>query len=70
MIDFRPRPAEASAVVSAIGAVLIAALFNQVEWLRFGTFPQMLGAFLVADVLTYLAVKLGWIKRRNRGNRS
>ena len=63
-----PRSAEASALLSAIGAVLIAAAFNLVEWLRFGTFLQMLATLLVADILYYCAIRLGWIKRQ--ANRS
>ncbi len=70
MTDNHIRSAEAIAVINAIGAVVTAAVLSQIEMLRFGTFAQMLGAMLTADAVVYAAMKLGWLKQRNNGNRT
>lgn len=70
MTDHQPRFAEVFAVVNATGAVIAAAALSQFESLRFGSFAQMLGGFLAADLVIYAAMKLGWLKRRKRADRS
>ncbi len=69
MTDNHLRSAESIAVISGIGAVITAAILSQIDLLKFGTFPQMLGALLGADAVVYAAMKLGWLKRQDRGNR-
>ena len=71
MIDsLRNATAEGYALFSAVGSVIVAAVFSQIEWLSFGTFVQMLAAFLAADVLFYAAMKLGWIRSPRMRNRT
>lgn len=66
MTDNHPRFAEAFAAINATGAVIAASILSQIEVLRFGSFAQMLGGFLAADLVIYAAMKLGWLRRRKR----
>jgi len=65
-----PRFPEVVTAINAIGAVITAAVLSQIEMLRFGTFLQMLGAFLVGDAVLYAAMKLGLLRRRSNANRN
>lgn len=71
MVNVLPtRSAEVSAGIGAIGAILTAAVFSQVDALRFGSFFQMLGVLLAADAVFYIAKKLMWMRKRDTGNRT
>lgn len=54
--------AEGFAVVSAVMGVLLAALLAQTQVLAFGSFRMMAAVFIIADVFTYVIMKLGLIK--------
>lgn len=70
MTSSHPRFPEVFAAINATGAIITAAVLGQIEMLRFGTFVQMLATFLMADVVVYAGMKLGWLNRRKNGNRS
>lgn len=71
MIDsLRNATAEGYALFSAVASIVVAAVFSQIEWLSFGTFLQMLAAFLAADVVFYAVMKLGLIKSPRMRNRT
>jgi len=57
---------ETFAVASAVTGVLVAALLTLVPSLAFGTFWRMAAILVGADLVVYLAVKLGWLKLRSR----
>ena len=54
--------AEGFAVTSAIVGVMLAALLAQTKVLAFGSFRMMAAVFIVADLLTYIIMKMGIIK--------
>lgn len=47
---------------SAILGVLVAAVLSFIPILSFGTFWQMAGVFVIADLLVYVAMKTGLLK--------
>jgi hypothetical protein len=55
---------ETFAVVSAVTGVLLAAILTLVPSLAFGTFWHMAAVLVGADLIVYLAMKLGWLKMR------
>lgn len=59
--NFRKTP-EGFALMSAIVGVLLAALLAQTHVLAFGSFAMMAIVFLVADLVTYVTMKIGLIK--------
>lgn len=54
--------AEGFAVTSAVMGVLLAGLLAQTKVLAFGSFRMMAAVFVIADVLTYIIMKMGIIK--------
>lgn len=54
--------AERFAVTSAVMGVLLAALLAQTKLLAFGSFRMMAAVFVIADVFTYILVKMGILK--------
>jgi len=54
--------AEGFAISSAVVGVLLAALLAQTHVLAFGSFRMMAVVFLIADLLTYVTMKVGIIK--------
>jgi hypothetical protein len=61
---FNSKSPEAFALASAVVGVLMAALLTLVPAASFGTFWQMTAILLSADLVVYLAMKLGWLKMR------
>ncbi len=61
---FISKSPETYALGSAAVGVLMAALLTFVPAVAFGTFWQMTVILLGADLVVYLAMKLGWLKRR------
>ena len=64
ILPFSKRSPEGFAVASAVVGVLLAAMLTLVPSLAFGTFWQMAGILIAADLTLYLAMKLGWLKMR------
>jgi hypothetical protein len=62
---FPRKSPEAFAVASVVVGVLLAAILTLVPSLTFGTFWQMAGILVAADLTLYLAMKLGWLKMRH-----
>jgi hypothetical protein len=60
--SFVTRSAETYALANAIVAVLMAALLTRTPAVAFGTFWQMAAILIVADVVVYVVMKLGWIR--------
>ena len=54
--------AEGFALTSAIVGVMLAALLAQTQVLAFGSFRRMAVVFIIADILTYIIMKMGIIK--------
>ena len=66
---FISKSPESFALASAAVGVLMAALLTLVPTVAFGTFWQMTAILLGADLVVYLAMKLGWLKmRRDRSS--
>ena len=57
--------AEGFVITSAILGVMLAALLAQTRVLAFGSFRMMATVFIVADILTYIIMKMGIIKSPN-----
>lgn len=53
---------ESYTIGSAILGVLVAAVLSFIPMLRFGTFWQMAGVFVIADLLVYVAMKTRLLK--------
>ena len=65
MISPFPRKSpEAFALASVVVGVLLAAILTQVPAIAFGTFWQMAAILMAADLMVYLAMKLGWLKMK------
>ena len=64
ILPFSKRSPEGFAVASAVVGVLLAALLTLVPAVAFGTFWQMAAVLVGADLVVYLAMKLGWLKMR------
>ena len=62
---FKSKSPESFALGSAVVGVLIAALLTLVPVVAFGTFWQMAAILVGADLVVYLAMKLGWLKMRD-----
>ena len=60
---FSRKSPEAFALVSATVGVLLAAILTLVPFLAFGTFWRMAGILIAADLVVYVAMKLGLLKR-------
>lgn len=54
--------AEGFMISSAILGVMLAALLAQTHLLAFASFKQMVIVFLIADVMTYITMKVGLIR--------
>jgi hypothetical protein len=61
---FNSKSPEAFALASAVVGVLMAALLTLVPAVAFGSFWHMTAILLAADLVVYLAIKLGWLKMR------
>ena len=59
---FTTKSAESFALASAVTGVLIAGLLTLIPAVSFGTFWQMAGILVGADLVVYAAMKLGWIR--------
>ena len=64
ILPFSKRSPEGFAVASAVVGALLAAMLTLIPSLAFGTFWQMAAVFVGADLVVYLAMKLGWLKMR------
>lgn len=66
----RNASAETYFVASAIIGALLAAVISRISWVGF-SFLELWGILLSVDVVTYLAMKAGWIRApRERGGGS
>jgi predicted lipid-binding transport protein (Tim44 family) len=54
---------ESYAIGSAVFGVLVAGVLSFIPMLSFGTFWQMAAMFTIADLLVYVAMKTGLLKR-------
>jgi hypothetical protein len=61
---FNSKSPETFGLASAVVGVLMAALLTLVPAVSFGTFWQMTAILLSADIVVYLAMKVGWLKMR------
>ncbi len=66
----RTASPETYLLFTALLGVVIAAGLTQVPALAFGNFWLMAGALVAGDVVVYLMVKLGWLKRPRERNRT
>lgn len=64
MSPIRKSP-ETFAVASAVAGVLLAAILTLIPSMTFGTFWRMAAILVGADLVVYLAMKLGWLKLRS-----
>ncbi len=56
------RSPEFYAIGNAIIGVLLAALLTRIPAAAFGSFWQMAMVFIVADLIVYIVMKIGWIR--------
>jgi hypothetical protein len=54
---------EIYAIGSAVFGVLIAGVLSFIPMLKFGTFLQMAAMLVIADLLVYVAMKMGLLKQ-------
>lgn len=56
------RSPEIFAIGNAAIGVLVAALLTRFPKVSFGTFWQMAMTLIIADLVVYVGMKLGWLK--------
>ncbi len=60
--SFSSKSPESYAVTSVVVGILMAAVLTQIPAFAFGAFWQMAVAFVVADIVVYAMMKIGWLK--------